>query len=82
MDVREAWTVLGVEPGDGWDVVRAAYRRRIRAAHPDHHGAAVTEAAARLNEAYAVLSRAKRAGVLAATPGVPAPPPLRRTAKT
>jgi hypothetical protein len=77
MDVREARSVLGVEPGDGWDVVRAVYRRRIRAAHPDHHGAAVTAAAARLNEAYAVLSRAKRAGVLAATPGAPAPPPPR-----
>ena len=73
MDVREARFVLGVDPGDGWDVVRASYRRRIRAAHPDTHGVGATATAARLNEAYAVLSRAKRAGVLAATPGGPPP---------
>ncbi|HET8618336.1 MAG TPA: J domain-containing protein [Acidimicrobiales bacterium] len=75
MDVREARVVLGVDPGDGWDVVRASYRRRIRAAHPDTHGVGATATAARLNEAYAVLSRAKRAAVPTATPGGPAPPP-------
>jgi hypothetical protein len=75
MDVREARVVLGVDPADGWDVVRAAYRRRIRAAHPDTHGVGATATAARLNEAYAVLSRAKRAGILTTVPGAPAPPP-------
>jgi hypothetical protein len=77
MDVPEARTVLGVAPGEGWDAVRAAYRRRIRAAHPDTHGVAATPEAARVNEAYAVLSRAKRAGRLHAPAGGPAsaPPP-------
>jgi hypothetical protein len=71
VDVAEARTVLGVTESDGWDVVRLAYRRRIRAAHPDTHGAGATPTAVRLNEAYAVLSRAKRAGA------PPAPPPNR-----
>jgi len=82
MDVDEARSALGVTPGDDWDVVRAAYRTRIRAAHPDTHGVGATPAAARINEAYAVLSRAKRAGRLGApvghagaAPAPPAPPP-------
>jgi hypothetical protein len=80
VDVTEARAVLGVGDGDGWDVVRLAYRRRIRAAHPDVHGAGATPVAARLNEAYAVLSRAKRASAAtpaptpATTPPAPAPP--------
>jgi hypothetical protein len=81
MDVDEARAALGIAAGDGWDVVRAAYRRRIRAAHPDTHGVGSTPAAVRLNEAYAVLSRAKRAGLLHAPvgggdgPGAAPPPP-------
>lgn len=76
MDVSEARAVLGVRDGDGWDVVRLAYRRRIRAAHPDVHGVGTTPVAVRLNEAYAVLSRARRAGAAAA----PAAPASRATA--
>ena len=88
MDVAEARTVLGVTADDGWDVVRRAYRVRIRAAHPDTNGVGATPRAIRLNEAYAVLSRAKRAGsptvrppAAAAptpppTPAPPAPPPV------
>ena len=80
MDVVEARAVLGVAESDGWDVVRLAYRRRIRAAHPDTHGVGATATAVRLNEAYAVLSRAKRAGALPTAPAAgrappPAPPP-------
>ncbi len=76
MDVVEARSVLGVAESDGWDVVRLAYRRRIRAAHPDTHGAGATPTAVRLNEAYAVLSRAKRAGAtVAPSPAGPAPAP-------
>jgi hypothetical protein len=86
MDVREARSVLGVAESDGWDVVRLSYRHRIRAAHPDTHGVATTAAAARLNEAYAVLSRARRAGALhtagagGARPGAAAGHPPRRSA--
>ncbi len=81
MDVAEARAVLGIVDGTGWDGVRAAYRRLIRAAHPDVAGG-TSRQAARLNEAYAVLSRAKRSGAVV-TPGgrssggapSPAPPP-------
>jgi DnaJ domain len=68
VDVEEAWAVLGVVAGDDWDAVRASYRRLIREAHPDvtgdGRGTATARRAARLNEAYAVLSRAKRSGTL------------------
>jgi DnaJ domain len=68
VDVEEARGVLEVAAGDDWDAVRASYRRLIRETHPDvtgdGRGAATARRAARLNEAYAVLSRAKRAGTL------------------
>jgi hypothetical protein len=87
VNVEEAWAVLEVAAGDDWDAVRASYRRLIREAHPDltgdGRGTATARQAARLNEAYAVLSRAKRSGTLAAprpsSPGAnggrPTPPP-------
>ena len=61
--------MLGIADTDDWAVVRAAYRRLIRDAHPDKAGRAATGRAARLNEAYAVLSRAKRAGTLTPAKG-------------
>jgi len=77
MDVHEAHTVLEVAEGDGWEAVRASYRRLIRAAHPDRAGG-TTRAAVRLNEAYAVLSRARRQGSPVGTgvapTGAPRPP--------
>jgi curved DNA-binding protein CbpA len=79
VDVWEARAILEVADGDGWDEVRASYRRLIRKAHPDvtgdRAGTATARRAARLNEAYAVLSRAKRAGTLGRAgpaPGGPA----------
>jgi hypothetical protein len=76
VDVSEAWAVLEVAESDDWDAVRASYRRLIREAHPDltgdGRGTATARQAARLNEAYAVLSRAKRAGTLDA-PRSPSP---------
>ncbi|MGH9110787.1 MAG: J domain-containing protein [Acidimicrobiales bacterium] len=74
MDVAEARAVLGIVDGAGWDDVRAAYRRLIRAAHPDIAGG-TSRRAARLNEAYAVLSRAKRSGAMVLPGGAPSPPP-------
>jgi hypothetical protein len=71
MDVHEARRVLEVADGDGWDAVRASYRRLIRAAHPDREGG-TTRAAVRLNEAYAVLSRARRHGTPVGTGAQPA----------
>ncbi|HET6953336.1 MAG TPA: hypothetical protein VFI47_23345 [Acidimicrobiales bacterium] len=84
MDEHEARAVLGVADGDGWHEVRAAYRVLIRSSHPDTAGAGATTTAARLNEAYAVLGRARRAAGAAARspaarsapPPPPAPPPV------
>ena len=75
MDVAEARIVLGVTAREGWSEVRTAYRRAIRAAHPDTQGTASTTTAVRLNEAYAVLRRARQAGTLDAPPPPPAPAP-------
>ena len=81
MDVREARTVLRVGDADGWDEIRASYRRLIRLAHPDVAGGRRPHReAALLNQAYAVLSRARREGRLHAPPRpasapAPAPPP-------
>lgn len=35
---RDAYRVLGIEVGADANAVRAAYRRRIKLAHPDHGG--------------------------------------------
>jgi hypothetical protein len=77
MDVWEARAVLGVADADGWEAIRAAYRRLIRVAHPDAAGlaAGTGPTAARLNAAYTVLSRAKRAGALDAPRPAPTPAP-------
>ena len=67
--------MLGVGDGDGWDVVRLAYRA-ASAAHPRRARRGATSVAARLNEAYAVLSRAKRpAWRPRRLPGAPHRPP-------
>ncbi|HEX6237880.1 MAG TPA: J domain-containing protein [Acidimicrobiales bacterium] len=73
MDVHEARAVLGVSRDDGWDEVRSSYRRLIRVAHPDVAVEASPHRAAALNEAYAVLSRARRER--APRPGTAPPPP-------
>ena len=82
VDVHEARTVLGVGAGATEADERSAFRRRVRAAHPDVTGprADAGVAVARLTRALAVL-RAARAGGLGAppipsrTPAPPAPPP-------
>jgi hypothetical protein len=73
VEVPEARTILGVSDADGWDEVRASYRRLIRVAHPDVAHGSGPQRAARLNEAYAVLRRAVRSGIPPA-PGTTAPP--------
>lgn len=55
MNAAEAGAVLGVAPGAGEAEIRAAYRRAMRAAHPDAGGS--TERAARVNAARNVLLR-------------------------
>lgn len=75
MDLPEARAVLGVAPGDDWPAVRAAYRRAIRATHPDTRGSAGTATAVRVNEAYARLRRARDDGSLHTAAAAPPPSP-------
>jgi len=64
VELGAARRVLGVSAADRWDVVRAAYRERIRLAHPDRAGAPGTARAVELNAAYRTLSVARREGRL------------------
>lgn len=75
MDLAEARVVLGVAAADEWPLVRAAYRRAIRATHPDTRGRDGTATAVRVNEAYARLRRARDDGSLHAAVAEPAPTP-------
>lgn len=74
MDVPGAREVLGLGARPSWDEVRAAYRERIGAAHPDRAGGDA-ELAAVLNDAYTTLLRARRDGSLHRPPPAPAPAP-------
>ncbi|MFC7228468.1 J domain-containing protein [Salinirubellus salinus] len=49
-----AYAVLGLEPGAGPEAVRAAYRERVKEAHPDTPGGGVEEFI-RVREAYEYL---------------------------
>lgn len=37
MDLKEAWNMLGVEPGADAEVVKKAYRKKALETHPDHN---------------------------------------------
>ncbi len=73
----DPYVVLGLPRGASDDEIRSAYRNAMKAAHPDRGGD--PEAAARVNEAYALLSDPKRraAHTKPPTPTVrrPAAPP-------
>ncbi|MBL8550161.1 MAG: DnaJ domain-containing protein [Hyphomonadaceae bacterium] len=55
MSDSQARAILGVHPGATETEIRAAFRRRIQTAHPDHGG--TNEEAARLSAARDVLLR-------------------------
>ena len=78
MELAAARTVLGVTATDGWDVVRDAYRDRIRRSHPDVAGDAGIAASVELNAAYRVLALARREGRLHEEPPPRRPPPAPR----
>jgi hypothetical protein len=73
MDRVEAAAVLGVHDSASSRQVRAAYRQRIREHHPDRAGPDATVDAARIIEAYQVMSTPTPA-----PPPVTAPPPPER----
>lgn len=55
MDRREAYRVLGLSPGADDDAVKAAYRRKVKAVHPDADGGD-PEAFRKVTAAYETLS--------------------------
>jgi len=82
VELGAARTLLGVTATDGWAEVRAAYRARIRLAHPDVAGESGSARAVELNAAYRALAQARRAGRLH-EPGpaaAPTPQPFRPSA--
>lgn len=84
MTPAEAARILGVDPDARGEEVRAAYRRQIRAHHPDRAGTASSARAASITEAYRVLRSAPERPTTAATaptggPRRPRPSPPPRT---
>lgn len=76
LSLDQAAGILGVRGDAPWVEVRRAYLDRIGTHHPDRAGSASGSHAARINEAYRVLVRARRGatGATAATPGPPTAP--------
>lgn len=77
VDLAEARAVLGVGPEDDWAAVRAAFRRLLRATHPDVATRLpdATARTARLTEAYRVVRVARDAPAAGPAPAAPPPPP-------
>jgi len=61
MRVAEAQSLLGVEADTTWAEVRAAYRARIRASHPDRNANSDSADAVRIIDAYRVLQQNRSA---------------------
>lgn len=86
MELAEALEILGLGPGTPMPEVRAAYRERVRLAHPDLVGpdgdrGAATAATARITSAFAVVRRAVLDGGTGAVPDPPPPAPVTADAR-
>ena len=79
MERREAAALLGITDDASEHQLRTAYRRRIRERHPDRAGPAATLDAARIIEAYRVLSDPDATTDPVGAPE-PGPAPVVRTA--
>lgn len=76
MDGAEALASLGLHPGAEWAEIKRSYRTQIRAHHPDlSDEPGGQEAAARIIEAYAVLTVLAGEGRLPAAAAEPKPTP-------
>ena len=73
MDISEALAVLGIGPGTSWEATRRAHRAAIVRAHPDTGGSGV--AAARVNQAFDVITAATEGGTRPLSGGSPVPTP-------
>jgi hypothetical protein len=78
MSQADAAQILAVSSGAEWDEVRAAYRAKLLAHHPDRAGEASSAQAAQIIEAYRVLDRARHQPP--EPPSARQPPPRRRPA--
>lgn len=72
MTAAEAARILGVVPGSSGASVREAYRREIRAHHPDRAGSASADRASQIIAAFRVLDQPS-AGPTSSTPGADEP---------
>ncbi len=83
MTPAEAARILGLGVASSWDDVRQAYRDQIRTHHPDRAGAASSDRATVIIEAYRVLAEFHQDGEAfdpsAHLPPPPPPVPPRRT---
>lgn len=52
---REAYGILGIDPGSSQEEIRTAYRRRVKEVHPDQDGGS-EESFKQVNDAYETLT--------------------------
>lgn len=78
--ITDHYQVLGIHPGATVEEIQAAYRRVMRAHHPDRRPGdeAAAEIARRANDAWRVLGDAERRGAYEVAVGHRRPPSVQR----